>query len=79
MYLNGEEHQISCESLEVKLCENCRTNLRNTVMGKRRAVHEEESDRRVCRRQDYERPQVDLQQPVMQEQRLVQNVCVASN
>ena len=33
-YLNGEEHEVNCETLQAELYDNCKSNLSYTAMGK---------------------------------------------
>jgi hypothetical protein len=48
VYLNGEDHAVTCESLESELvCDNCKVHLSHTVAGKRRATDDGELERRV--------------------------------
>src|SRR5579859_3737174 len=62
MYLNGEEYRVMCESLESELCDNCKSHLSYTTIGKRRAQDDEQLERRVCQRRSYQRRQSDLQE-----------------
>jgi superfamily II DNA helicase RecQ len=86
-YLNGEEYQVNCEGLEAELCDNCKHDLSYTTMGKRRAMNDQVSERRVRQRQSYERRQSDLQvalkdestrlEQVMEVVRLLQSSCAS--
>jgi superfamily II DNA helicase RecQ len=67
LYLNGEEYSVTCESLEAELCDNCKSHLRHTAMGKRRVTDDEELKRRVRQRQSYERRQADVQEAMQKE------------
>jgi superfamily II DNA helicase RecQ len=75
-YLNGEEYSVNCEELEAELCDNCKHDLSYTAMGKRRAMEDEASDRRVRQRQSYERRQSDLQVALKDESTRVEQVMV---
>ena len=60
-YLNREEYRVTCESLESEMCDNCKSDLSYTTIGKWRATNNEQLERRVRQRQSYERRQSDLQ------------------
>jgi len=53
VYLNGEEYNVTCESLESELYDNCKVHLSHTVAGTRRATDDGELERRVRQRQSY--------------------------
>jgi superfamily II DNA helicase RecQ len=74
VYLNGENHDVTCESLESELCGNCKVHLSHTMAGKRRATDDEELERRVRQRQSYERRWSDLQTTIMREEQRVQDI-----
>src|SRR5256714_4097986 len=68
-YLNGEEYFVTCESLDAELCDNCKSHLSHTALGKRRATDDRELQRRVRQRQSYEQRQSDLQEATKLESR----------
>jgi superfamily II DNA helicase RecQ len=74
IYLNGEDYDVTCESLESELCCSCKVRLGHTVAGKRRGTDDQELERRVRQRQSYERRRSDLQSTIMNEERRVQEV-----
>ena len=74
MYLNGEEYRVTCESLESEMCDNCKSDLSYTTIGKRRATNDEQLERRVRQRQSYERRQSDLQVAMKLESSRLENV-----
>jgi len=74
VYLNGEDHAVTCESLESELCDNCKVHLSHTVAGKRRATDDGKLERQVSQRQSYERRRSDLQTMIMNEERRVQDI-----
>src|SRR5438045_1856131 len=67
-YLNGEEYEVNCETLQAELCDNCKSNLSYTAMGKRRLRNDEELEWWVKHRQSNERQQSDLQASIMDEE-----------
>ena len=68
-YLNGEEYSVTCESLDAELCDNCKSHLSHTALGKKRATDDGQLERRVRQRQSYERRQSDLQEATKLESR----------
>jgi superfamily II DNA helicase RecQ len=77
-YLNGEEYEDDCEGLRGELCDNCKSDLASTTLGKRRIMEDDYDSRRVKQRGTYEQRQEDLRQVTMSEERRVQhalNVC----
>jgi superfamily II DNA helicase RecQ len=59
-YLNGNEHDDTCESLEGELCDNCISDLGSTTLGKRRLFEDEENSRQVRQRRLYGERQENL-------------------
>src|SRR5256714_2703500 len=77
MYLNGEEYRVTCESLESEMCDNCKSDLSYTTIGKRRATNDEQLERRVRQRQSYERRQSDLQVAMKLDSSRLENVLLS--
>jgi superfamily II DNA helicase RecQ len=73
-YLNGEDYEDNCESLQAELCDNCKSDLGSTALGKRRMLEEEETSRRVRQRRNYEERQDHLRQATITKERYIQHV-----
>jgi superfamily II DNA helicase RecQ len=73
-YLNGEDYEDNCESLRAELCDNCKSDLGSTALGKRRMLEEEETSRRVRQRRNYAERQDHLRQATISKERDIQHV-----
>jgi superfamily II DNA helicase RecQ len=73
-YLNGEDYEDNCESLLAELCDNCKSDLASTTLGKKRMLEEEETSRWVRQRRDYEERQDHLRQATISQERYIQHV-----
>jgi superfamily II DNA helicase RecQ len=73
-YLNGEDYEDNCESLRAELCDNCKSDLGSTALGKRRILEDEETFRRVRQRRNYEERQDHLRQATISKERDIQHV-----